>query len=300
MSLLGFQELFQTADELRPGVGVAAAGGADVTVLQALSQAAARGWVRPILTGDAVQIAEAARQAEVPLDRFSVVDSPQPADAAAAAVAAGEARLLMKGKIDTPALVRALLDPRHGLRSGRTVCQVVLMEIVNQKRRFLLADTGVTIRPTLDQKLQIIRSTIDVARALGAAEPRVALAAATEKMNPDMPETVEIAELCRRASAGAFPGAIVQGPLSFDLAYASDAGEKKRIEGDVVGAADALVFPDLLSANLTVKGIMYTADCRFGGVLAGARCPVVFMSRADSTETRLHSLALALAVERAA
>jgi phosphotransacetylase len=86
----------------------------------------------------------------------------------------------------------------------------------------------------------------------------------------------------------------VQGPLSFDLAYAVDAGDKKRIGGDVVGAADVMLFPDLLSANLTVKAIMYTADCRYGGVLCGATCPVVFMSRADTTATRLNSLALAL------
>jgi phosphotransacetylase len=82
--------------------------------------------------------------------------------------------------------------------------------------------------------------------------------------------------------------------LSFDLAYATDAGEKKRIEGSVVGAADAMLFPDLLSANLTVKAIMYTADCRFGGVLCGTACPVVFMSRADTTTTRMNSVALAL------
>ena len=93
---------------------------------------------------------------------------------------------------------------------------------------------------------------------------------------------------------GDFPGCLVQGPLSFDLAYAADAGAKKKIEGGVVGAADAMLFPDLLSANLTVKAIMYTADCRFGGVLCGTACPVVFMSRADTTATRLNSLALTL------
>ena len=116
--------------------------------------------------------------------------------------------------------------------------------------------------------------------------------AATEKATAAMPDTLDAAELARRNAAGEFPGCVVEGPLSFDLAYAAEAGEKKRIDGCVVGAADAMLFPDLLSANLTVKAIMYTADCRFGGVLCGTACPVVFMSRADTTATRLNSLAL--------
>src|SRR5262249_30870054 len=173
-------------------------------------------------------------------------------------------------------------------------CQVVLMEIRPAGRRFLLADTGICVRPTLEQKADVLRHAAGVARALGADGPRVAVMAATESVTDAMPETLDAAELQRRGEAGEFPGCVVQGPLSFDLAYAADAADKKRIGGPVVGAADVMLFPDLLSANLTVKAIMYTADCAFGGVLCGAACPVVFMSRADTTPTRLHSLALAL------
>ncbi len=111
-----------------------------------------------------------------------------------------------------------------------------------------------------------------------------------------MPETLDAAELQRRGQAGEFPGCVVEGPLSFDLAYAADAATKKQVAGSVAGAAEILLFPNLLAANLTVKAIMYTADCRFGGILCGAACPVVFMSRADTTATRLQSLALALRV----
>jgi hypothetical protein len=126
--------------------------------------------------------------------------------------------------------------------------------------------------------------------------PRVAAIAATEEVVDAMPETLDAAELERRRAAGAFGQCLVQGPLTFDLAYASEAGTKKRLEGSAIGNADAMLFPNLLSANLTVKAIMNTADCRFGGVLCGAACPVVFMSRADTTSTRLNSLALALAL----
>ena len=120
--------------------------------------------------------------------------------------------------------------------------------------------------------------------------------AATESVKPVMPETLDALELSRRHEQHELADCLVQGPLTFDLAYAEDAGEKKRIAGEVVGAADIMLFPNLLSANLTVKAIMYTANCRFGGVLRGAAAPVVFMSRADNTATRLNSLALTLAI----
>ncbi len=295
MSLPTFDQLRAQAHRAHRPVGVVAAGGADSTVLQALATAASWGWVRPLVTGAGDQLAAVARDAGVDLSAFELLPTDSPAETALEAIADGRAEVLMKGQIDTPALVRALLDPRYGQRIGRTIFQVVLMEIPHHDRRFLLSDTGVTIAPTLPQKQQILLGTIQVAQALGTPEPRVALVAATEKLNPAMPETVEIVELRRLAEEGRFGSARVEGPLSFDLAYAREAGSRKAIAGAVVGAADALVFPNLLSANLTVKAIMYTADCRFGGLLYGARCPVVFMSRADDVETRLNSLALALA-----
>jgi len=120
--------------------------------------------------------------------------------------------------------------------------------------------------------------------------------AASESVTESMPETTEADQLQRQQQAGEISDCVVQGPLSFDLAYEASAADKKRISGPVTGAADVMLFPDLSSANLTVKAIMYTADCRFGGILCGASCPVVFMSRADTTATRLNSLVLALRV----
>jgi len=298
MSLVGFEELYQFADNLAAPIAVVAAGGADATVLEALSLAQRRGWVEPILTGSGDEIRQLAANLQIDLTGIRIVDAEDPAAAAVAEVKAGRAQTLMKGQIATPALMKAVLSRETGLRTNRCICQVVLMEILRDRRRFLLSDTGITIQPTLDQKSEILQSLVDVASVLrepGSPElPRVAAMAATEKESESMPDTLDAAELCRRNSAGDFPGCLVQGPLSFDLAYATDAGEKKKIEGGVVGAADAMLFPDLLSANLTVKAIMYTADCRFGGVLCGTTCPVVFMSRADTTTTRLNSLALTI------
>jgi phosphotransacetylase len=294
LALAGFDELFRDADRLRPAVPVAVAGAADRTVLEALRQACDLGWAAPVLVGPERDIRRAAEEAGVSLRGLTISSADEPAAAAVAEVRAGRARMLMKGQIATPALMKAVLDPASGLRTGRVVCQVVLMEVRPAGRRFLLADTGVCIRPTLAQKADILLSAATVARVLGAEPARVAVLAATEAVTEAMPETLDAAELQRRGERGELPGCVVQGPLSFDLAYAADAAGKKRVGGPVAGAADVMLFPDLAAANLTVKAVMYTADCRFGGVLCGAACPILFMSRADTTLTRLHSLALGL------
>lgn len=293
MPLPGFDDLFAAADRRGEPIRVAAAGAADPTVLHAVATAQQRGWIEPLLVGNATEILQVAAAEQISLDGMRIVDTDQPGLAAVAEVRHGRADALMKGQINTPDLIRAVLNSEHGLRTGKTLCQVVLMEIPGQSRRFLLSDTGLCIEPNFRQKSEILDSLILVAHGLGLELPKVAVMSASEKVSDAMPDTVDAQELQRLNAAGEFPGSLVQGPLSFDLAYAADAGDKKRIAGDVVGAADAMLFPNLLSANLTVKAIMYTADCRFGGVVCGAACPIVFMSRADTTATRLNSLALA-------
>ena len=295
MPLKTFSELYATADQLPSPVPVAVAGGADTTVLQAMELARRRGWVQPILTGGGQAIKERASALEIELESFRLIEEESDsANLAVQEVKDGRAKLLMKGQISTPYLMKAILDKQHGLRTGKTICQVVLMEITKDQRSFLLTDTGVTVEPTLDQKADFIRSTASIARKLGCKTPRIAMMSATEKVTSTMPDTEESAALVQRSQTGEFGECSLQGPLSFDVAYAIEAGTKKGIQGEVTGAADAMVFPNLLAANLTVKGIMYTANCQFGGILSGTTAPVVFMSRADTVSTRLNSLAYAL------
>jgi phosphate butyryltransferase len=294
MPLADFDQLYQQADNLPHPVGVAVAGGADRTVLEALGGAAYRGWVHPILVGREADIRRIADECNAELDPFRIVDSENVAAAAVAQVHNGSARLLMKGQVSTQELMSAVLDSQHGLRTERVIAQVVLMEIVSAQRQFLLADTGICLQPTVEQKIDILRSAVAVAQSLGARSPRVALMAATEKVTEKMPETIDAQRIQELALAGEFPNCEVSGPLSFDLAYSSDAAQKKHRENVVTGGAEVMIFPNVLSANLTVKSIMYTADCRFGGLLVGTSCPVVFMSRADTATTRINSLAFAL------
>jgi phosphate butyryltransferase len=298
MAIDGFSRLYHDADQRKNPATVAVAGGDDPTVLEAIRIACDRGWIRPILLGPEPLIREIAASSDIDLVGLTLIDAEGDSIAAAAValVKAGGAQALMKGRIATPSLMKAVLNHETGLRTGRVVCQVVLMELPRDRRRFLLADTGVSIQPSLDERVDILQSAVHVANALWEPNPKVALMAASETVKPSMPETVDAAEIVRRSQSGALGSCSIEGPLSFDLAYSTDAGDKKRVEGSVVGTADIMLFPNLLSANLTVKAIMYTADCKFGGVLKGTSAPVVFMSRADTTETRLNSLALTLRI----
>lgn len=303
MSLMGFEEIESRADEKTRSecVGLAVAGGADKTVLEAMASAHRRGWVHPILVGNRGEIERLASELEISLAGMRIVDSETPAQDAVREVRAGRARMLMKGQIATPELMKGVLQAEVGLRTGRTLCQVVAMEIPRDGRCFLMSDTGICISPNEQQLIEILENLVTVALGITTQEPiRVALMAATEKVSESMPETILYRRLVELNKNGLLPHCRIEGPLSFDLAYAPDAGEKKKLEGDVIGQADAMLFPNLLSANLTVKAIMYTADCRFGGVVMGAACPIVFMSRADTTETRLRSLALALSISNQA
>jgi phosphotransacetylase len=296
--LPGFEELRERADRRASKARIAVTGGDDPTVLEALQIAYARGWVQPIVFGHEEAIRNTAQSTGIALDGFEIHHTlaDDAAPAAVAGIRAGRAVSLMKGQISTPSLLKAVLDVEGGLRTDRVICQIVLMEIPRDDRRFLLADTGICVQPGMKHQVDILRSSVQLAQELGLVKPRVALMAASESVKETMPETVRARELSMRNRQGEFGDCVIQGPLSFDLAYASEAGDKKGVAGSVVGAADIMIFPNLLSANLTVKAIMYTAACRFGGILRGASVPVVFMSRADSVETRLNSLALTLAV----
>ena len=206
--------------------------------------------------------------------------------AAAAAVRSGEADLLIKGLVDTKEFMAAVLDREQGLRSGRLVSHVAVIEVAGRLR--LVTDSGICLAPTLEDKIEIIRNALPLAHRLGMNPARVAVLAAVEKVNPKMPETVDAAELAKLD----LPGCVIQGPLAVDNAVSEEAARIKGVSGPVAGRADILLVPSVLAGNMFCKGIMYFADCRFGGLVAGTSRPVAFLSRADSAESKLNTIAL--------
>jgi phosphate acetyltransferase/phosphate butyryltransferase len=165
-------------------------------------------------------------------------------------------------------------------------------------RPFIITDAAINIAPTLQDKADIIRNAVDLAHAFGIARPRVAILAAVETINPNMPATLDAAALCKMADRGQIAGAILDGPLAFDNAVSAAAARTKGIVSEVAGAADILVVPDLEAGNMLAKQLEYLGGAASAGIVLGARVPIVLTSRADTREARIASCAVALVVAR--
>jgi phosphate butyryltransferase len=202
------------------------------------------------------------------------------------AVRSGEADVLMKGGVSSAAFLHAVFDHANGLRTNGLVSHVLMFEAFG--RLMLLTDGGIVLNPTLDQKVGIIRNALPLAHRLGIETPRVAVLAASEEVRSAMPETMDAAVLARMS----WEGCIVEGPLAMDIAVSSDAARAKGVGGLVAGCADVLLVPSVLVGNILGKGILHFSRCRAGGVVAGTSRPVTFLSRGDTAERKLDTIAL--------
>jgi phosphotransacetylase/acyl dehydratase len=296
-----FRELLADAQR-GPAVSVAVAHPCDAASIAAVAEIAAAGLVMPILVGPEAKIHAAAEKAGAEISAFRLVLTPHSEASAAQAVAlvrAGEAEILMKGSLHTDELMKAVVASETGLRTARRLSHVYLMDVPTYPRPLLVTDAAVNIAPTLAEKRDIVQNAIDLARAMGLAEPRVAILSAVETVNPALRSTLDAAALCKMADRGQITGGIVDGPLAFDNAVSPEAARQKGIASPVAGQADILVVPDLEAGNMLAKQLSFLAGADAAGVVVGARVPIVLTSRADSERTRIASCAVAVLMARA-
>jgi phosphate butyryltransferase len=216
------------------------------------------------------------------------------AELAVKAVFEKKANVLMKGNIQTNILLKAVLSKECGLRTGSILSHVALFEIPGYDRFTIITDAGMNIAPDLEQKVQIINNAVSLAKSIGIELPKVAPIAAVEVVNPVMQATVDAAALTMMNHRGQITGCIVDGPLGLDIAVSTLAAEHKGIHSEVAGRADILMVPTIEVGNVLYKSLIYFANAKVGAVIAGAKAPIVLTSRADSAESKLYSLALAL------
>jgi phosphate butyryltransferase len=288
-------ELVAAAKALPTRQRLVVAAAQDPDVLGAVKDALEWGIVSAILVGSRPAMMKVAGEVGLDLTKCQVVDVEDPKEAARTAVAIvsrGEADLVMKGKVSTADILRAVLNREQGLRTGRLLCHVAVLEVPGFDRLFFLSDGAMNIAPTLEQKAQIIGNAVETARRLGVETPRVATLCAVEVVNPDMPPTVEAEELRKMAEAGQFGPCYVSGPIALDGAVNEHSAEVKGISGPVAGKADILMVPMIEAGNVLYKAMIYFAQAKAAGIIAGARAPVVLTSRSDSHETKLNSIAL--------
>jgi phosphate butyryltransferase len=263
-------------------------------VLAAASQAQRRGIIDAILVGDAGEIRRIAEEAGLDLGAMHLLDEPNralAADQAMRIVAEGKAKVAIKGQLQTSAFLHAALKREANLRTDRLVSHVGVFEVPGLDRLLFITDGGVVLYPTTEQKLQIVSNGIAVAQALGVERPRVALLAASDRVSPKMPVTMEIASIVALRERWQAEGAFVEGPFLLDTAVSPQIAQRRERSGPVAGQAQVLVGPDVESVNIMAKGITYFGHGRMAGLVVGAKAPLVVGSRADPVETRLVCMA---------
>lgn len=292
-----FDELLDAARSRGP-VTIAVAAAHDPDVIEALKRARELGLAEGILVGNGSEIRSLARAAAFDLPDSQIVNEMDPAAAVRQAIALvreGRAGLLMKGKIGTAVLVRALLDKDAGLRTSRQLSQIAVFRVPGFDRLMLLTDAAINIAPALAQKAELCRNAITVARAIGIEKPNIAALCALELVNPEMPATVDAAALAAMNRRGQIGGCTIEGPIALDAALSRFAAERKGIASPIVEKTDIFLGPDIEAANILYRAIVYFAKAESGGIVLGARVPVVLLSRAETPETKVNSIALGIA-----
>ncbi|WP_439874065.1 phosphate butyryltransferase [Bacillus mycoides] len=229
------------------------------------------------------------------IEVIAATSSAEAAELSVKAVRNGEADVLMKGNIPTANILKAVLNKEWGLRKGSVLSHVAAFEVPNYDRLIFVTDAAMNIAPDVTQKAAIIQNTVEVARAIGIDLPKVAPIAAVEVVNPAMQATIDAAMLTQMNRRGQIKNCVVDGPLALDNAVSQIAAEHKGIVSDVAGKADILLVPTIEAGNVLYKSLVYFANAKVGAMIAGAKAPIVLTSRADSAETKVYSLALAVA-----
>jgi phosphate butyryltransferase len=300
--------MFKTLDELvrtasaKGPVQIAVAAGHDPDVIEALKQARELKLAEGILVGNSEKIHALATKVgfDIPDGRvIHELDDSTAARKAIGLIREGKASLLMKGKISTAALIRAVLDKEAGLRTGRLLSQVIVFQVPGFNRLMIMTDAAINIAPTLEQKSEICRNAIEVAHAIGIEKPNLAALCALEFVNPDMPATLDAAGLTLMNRRGQLAGAYVEGPIALDVPLSKFAADRKAIDSPLVENTDIFVAPDIEAANILYRAILYFAKGESGGVVVGARVPLILLSRAETPETKIRSIAIGILVVNA-
>jgi phosphate acetyltransferase len=291
-----YEQMLETCKNLKP-IPTAVVHPCEESALSGAVEAANLGIIVPILVGPHDKIAAIASAAGIDISRFQIVDAQHSNESAVKAVElvrSAQAELLMKGSLHTDELMAAVVSREGGLRTGRRISHVFVMDIPTYHKVLIVTDGAINISPTLEDKVEICQNAVDLAISLGLSKPKVAILAAVETVTSKMPATIDAAALCKMAERGQITGAILDGPLAFDNAISKEAARTKGIHSEVAGDPDILLAPDLEAGNILAKQLSFLAKADSAGLVLGARVPIILTSRADSVRSRIASCAVAM------
>jgi len=294
--LTNFVDILEKAKSSRKR-NLAVADAAGDSVIEALTEAEKMGIIKPYLVGIPKKIEPLVEKYR--LDDYEIIEAHTPEEIAEKTIElgrSGQCDMLMKGKLSTPVLLKAVLDKEKGLRTGNLFSHVAVMEVAKYPKLILMTDGGMNIRPDFEQKRQIIANAEIVAKKLGCEKPKAVGLAAIEKVNPDMPETTDAVKLTGLSKQKKLGDVIFEGPLAMDVVLSKSAAQAKGIETKMAENTDIFLVPDVASGNIFAKALIYLADAKIGGIVMGAKLPFVLLSRSDTAEIKLYSIALGCVV----
>ncbi len=274
----------------------------DKNALQGAIEAAKDGLIIPLLIGPEAKIWAVAEEEGIDLSAYSVIPtehSHAAAEKAVELVREGKAEAIMKGKIHTDELMHPVVKKESGLRTGRRMSHVFMVDSPNYHKPFFMTDAAINIFPSLMDKKDIVQNAIDLFSALGLGTPKVAIVSAVETVNEKIPSTLDATALCKMAERGQITGGILDGPLALDNAFSYESAQEKGIHSPVAGDADIIIVPDVESGNMLYKQLCFLSGAEAAGIVLGAKVPIILTSRASKTMTRKASSALALLYMRA-
>lgn len=292
-----FQNIIDAAIARTPKRTIVISAAADEKMIHVAQEVSDLALCNVILVGDAEKIAELAKAADFDLSRVKVVNEPDAERVGVTAVelvSSGKADVLVKGKMNTSDFLRAVLNKEVGLRTGRQLNVLTCYEVPGEKKLFFITDGGMTIAPSLEDKVSILQNAMPVLHNMGIKQPKVAILAANEKVSSKMPATTDAAALCEMAERGELPEGVYEGPIAFDVAMRPDAAAEKNITSRISGDVDLFLVPNIETGNCMGKAIGYFGKGQTAGIVIGAAAPVVMSSRAASIKGKVTAIAWAI------
>src|SRR5215472_200308 len=293
-SSLHHSRLIQQTQTLPP-IRTAVVHPVDVESLLGAIEAADAGLIDPVLVGPATKIRAAAEQIKTDISAYDLLPTKHSHAAAAKAVELArdlKVEALMKGSLHTDEFMGAVVREEK-LRTARRMSHVFVIDAPYYPKPLYVTDAALNIAPTVEEKVDIIENAIGLAHVLGLDRPRVAILSAVETVSPKIQSTLDAAVLCKMAERGQITGGILDGPLAFDNAVSEEAAKIKGIVSSVAGRADIFIVPGLEAGNMLAKQLEYLAGAQLAGIVLGSRVPIVLTSRADKSQARLASCAVA-------
>lgn len=295
MELKNFKELIAKVQNNDTKKRVAVAAAHDEHTLEAVFKAVNDKLVEPVLIGDKEKIVKILGNLSVNFDENEIIhtsDDTEAAEKTVELINEGKADFIMKGKLQTADLLKAVVNKEKGLRTGSVMSHVAILEIPAYHKLIAVTDGGMMMYPDLEEKKQIIENVVNVFLAMGYESPKVAVLTAVETVNPKMPEAVDADNLKKMNQNGEIKNCIVEGPISVDLTFNKESAKIKRYESPVTGEADILIAPNITTGNIMSKALLEFANGTMAGMIVGAKVPIVLTSRGATTEEKYLSLVL--------